>query len=92
MKKALILLAAGTSLVCSSCTITLPVAVSSNPIGTKMGTATADVYLAVLSFGGDASILTAAKKGGITRVSTVDMKVFNVLNVYQQYTCIVTGE
>lgn len=57
-----------------------------------MGTSSADVFLGILSFGGDASIQTAAKKAGITRVSTVDMKQLNVLNIYQQFTTIVTGE
>ncbi|WP_046244615.1 TRL-like family protein [Hymenobacter terrenus] len=92
MKKVLLFAAAGVSFILSSCSITLPVAVSSNPIGTKVGTASADVYLGVLSFGGDASIQTAAKKAGITRVSTVDIKHSNVLFIYQQFTTTVTGE
>lgn len=92
MKKTLLFAVAGASLVLSSCSITLPVAVSSNPIGTKMGTSSAAVFLGVLSFGGDASIQTAAKKAGITRVSTVDMKQSNVLFIFQQFTTMVTGE
>ena len=76
----------------SSCSITLPVAVSSNPIGAKTGSAKADVFLSVFCFGGDASIQTAAKNGGITRVATVDMKMTNILNLLQSYTTIVTGE
>jgi hypothetical protein len=92
MKKAFILFAAGASLVLSSCSITLPVAVSSNPIGAKVGSSTAAVFLGVLSFGGDASIASAAKKGGITRVATVDMKQSNILFIYQTYTTMVTGE
>ena len=92
MKKLFIIALASASFALSSCSITLPVAISSNPIGTKMGTSSADVFLGILSFGGDASIQTAAKKAGITRVSTVDMKQLNVLNIYQQFTTIVTGE
>lgn len=92
MKKSFLYAVAGASLVLSSCSITLPVAVSSNPIGTKMGTSSAAVFLGVLSFGGDASIQTAAKKAGITRVSTVDMKQSNVLFIFQQFTTMVTGE
>lgn len=91
MKKVFLALA-GASFALSSCSITLPVAVSSNPIGTKMGTSSADVFFGVLSFGGDASIQTAAKKAGITRVSTVDMKQSNILFIYQQFTTMVTGE
>ena len=92
MKK--VFFAAGLCLVAglSSCSITLPVAVSSNPIGAKTGSAKADVFLRVFSFGGDASIQTAAKSGGITRVATVDMKVTDLLGLIQTYTTIVTGE
>lgn len=92
MKKVLLPALAGVALALSSCSITLPVAVSSNPIGTKMGTSSAAVFLGVLSFGGDASIQTAAKKAGITRVSTVDMKQSNILFIYQEFTTMVTGE
>ncbi|MBO2011359.1 TRL-like family protein [Hymenobacter negativus] len=92
MKKVLLLALAGASFALSSCSITLPVAVSSNPIGSKVGSSTATVFLGVLSFGGDASIQAAAKKGGITRVSTVDMKQSNILFIYQQFTTMVTGE
>lgn len=91
MKKVL-LCAVAASLSLSSCTITLPVAISSNPVGTKVGTSEAGVFLRVLSFGGDASIKAAAKNGGITRVSTVDIKSFDVLGIYQKYTTIITGE
>ena len=92
MKKMLFAAAALTALSLSSCSITMPVAVSSNPIGAKTGSAKADVYLRILSFGGDASIQTAAKNGGITRVATVDMKMTDILGLLQTYTTIVTGE
>ena len=92
MKKVFTAVAACAVLVLSSCSITLPVAVSSNAIGSKVGMATAPVYLGVLSFGGDASIMAAAKQGGIKRVSTVDMKSTNFLYLYQTYTTIVSGE
>ena len=92
MKKVLLFALAGASFALASCSITLPVAVSSNPIGSKMGEADAQVFFHVLSFGGDASIMKAARKGGITRVATVDMKVSNILGIVQTYTTIVTGE
>lgn len=92
MKKVFLCAVAGLSLALSSCTLTLPVAATSNAVGTKVGTAQADVFLRVLSFGGDASIQTAAKNGGIKRISTVDIKTFDVLGIYQQYTTIITGE
>lgn len=78
-------------LVMSSCSITTPLAVSSNPIGKKVGTAKANVIFG-LCFGGDHSIQTAAQNGGITKVSTVDVKTKNVLGVFISYKTIVTGE
>jgi len=76
----------------TSCAITLPVNATSNPIGNKVGTAKATGFLGVLFFDADASIRTAAKNGGITRVSTVDIKHTSLLNLIVTYETIVTGE
>lgn len=76
----------------SSCALTLPVDATSNPVGSKVGTATATGYLGVLFFDQDASIQTAAKNGGITRISTVDIKQTSILNIVVTYETIVTGE
>lgn len=76
----------------SSCALTLPVNATSNPVGSKVGTAKATGYLGVLFFDADASIRTAAKNGGITRISTVDIKSTSVLNIVVTYETIVTGE
>jgi hypothetical protein len=76
----------------SSCSLTLPVAATSNPVGSKVGQATATGFFGVLFFNADASIRTAAKNGGITKISTVDIKQGNVLNLIVTYTTIVTGE
>ena len=76
----------------SSCALTLPVAATSNAVGTKVGTSTATGYLGVLFFDQDASIRTAAKNGGITRISTVDIKTSSILNLVITYETIVTGE
>ncbi|PHI20420.1 hypothetical protein CEQ90_08140 [Lewinellaceae bacterium SD302] len=76
----------------SSCAVTLPVNATSNPLGSKVGTATATGYLGVLFFDQDASIRTAAKNGGITRISTVDIKSTSILNLIVTYETIVTGE
>ena len=92
MKKVFLSAALGLTCALTSCSITMPVAVSSNPIGAKTGSAKADVFLRVLCFGGDASIQSAAKNGGITRVATVDMKMTDILGLLQSYTTIVTGE
>ena len=92
MRVSLLCAAAGLMAALSSCSITLPVAATSNAVGAKVGEATAPVFLGVFCFGGDASIKSAAKNGGISRISTVDMKSFNILNIYSTYTTIVTGE
>jgi hypothetical protein len=76
----------------SSCSLTLPVNATSNPVGSKVGTASATGYLGVLFFDADASIRTAAKNGGITKISTVDIKQNNILNLIVTYETIVTGE
>ncbi len=76
----------------SSCALTLPVNATSNPVGNKVGTAKATGYLGILFFDADASIRTAAKNGGITKISTVDIKQGNVLNLIVTYETIVTGE
>jgi len=76
----------------SSCSITTPVCATGNPIGSKVGTSTGTCYLNVICLGADASIQSAAKAGGITKISTVDMKTSDVLGIIQTYQTIVTGE
>lgn len=78
-------------LVLSSCSMTGPLTATGAPIGKKVGTAKANIICG-LAFGGDYSIQTAAKNGGITKISTVDVKSFNVLFLYQSRQTIVTGE
>ncbi len=76
----------------AGCAVTLPVNATSNPVGTKVGTAKATGYLGILFFDQDASIKTAAKNGGITKISTVDVKTGTILNLIVTYETIVTGE
>lgn len=76
----------------SSCALTLPVNATSNPVGNKVGTAKATGYLGVLFFNADASIRNAAKNGGITKISTVDIKKTSLLNLIVTYETIVTGD
>ncbi|NRD22570.1 hypothetical protein HNV10_04915 [Winogradskyella litoriviva] len=76
----------------TACSITMPVTATSNSVGSKVGTAKATVILGVFAFDEDASIRTAAKQGGITKISTVDIKSTNVLGLYGTYETIVTGE
>lgn len=76
------------------CAVTLPVAAKSNEVSAndKVGTATATGYLGVLFFDQDASIREAAKNGGITKISTVDIKTKNILNLITIYETIVRGQ
>ena len=76
----------------SACALTLPVGATSNPVGSKVGTATATGFLQVLFFNADASIQTAAKNGGITKISTVDLKQTSILGLIVTFETIVTGE
>jgi hypothetical protein len=89
MKKVFLIFAA--ALLLSSCAITLPVNATSNEVGSKVGMSKATGYLNVLWFDQDASIQKAAKQGGITKISTVDLKQTNMLGIIQTYECIVTG-
>ncbi len=93
IKRSIRLLAIGLTmgLVFSSCSLTLPVTATSNPVGAKVGTSKATGFLSVLFFNADASIMAAAKQGGITEISTVDLKYKNLLGLVVTYETIVTG-
>ena len=58
---------------------------------TKIGTAECISVLALVAIG-DASLETAMKNGGITKVSHVDWEVRNILGVYGKYKVTVYGE
>jgi len=77
----------------ASCTTTAPLTVTSNYTGTKVGVAKTTRFLLFYPDGGDYSIQTAAKNGGITKIATVDIKrtpkFFYILETYET---IVTGE
>jgi hypothetical protein len=78
-------------LVATSCSISAPGMVTDNEAG-KTGEASASYYFNI--FGprdADLSIEKAAKKGGITKVSTVDYKVESKF-IKTTYTTIVTGK
>ena len=67
-----------------------PVAVGSASGAEKMGTAKATAIICIVT--GDASIETAMKNGGITKVHHVDSQVKNILGIYAEYTTVVYGE
>lgn len=76
----------------TSCALTLPVNATSNPVGKKVGVSKATGYFGVIFLDADASISTAAKNGGITKISTVDIKKTSLFNLIVTYETIVTGE
>jgi hypothetical protein len=76
----------------TSCSLTLPVNATGYAVGSKVGTAKATGYLGILFFNADASIKTAAKNGGITRISSVDLKQTSLLGIIVTYETIVSGE
>lgn len=88
MKKALFAFALIGAL--SSCSVTVPVTATGNPIGSKTGTSTARRVCGVW-VQQDASSVTAAKNGGITKISTIDCTTRRGLFCYK-ITTTVTGE
>lgn len=68
-----------------------PGAVTSNALGSKVGTSEATSILGIIGTG-DASIEAAAKAGGIKKISHVDYEASNILGIYAKHTTIVYGE
>lgn len=93
MKKTLIAFAcaAMTCAMLTSCTVTTPVAATSNPVGNKCGEASFSQFLGFLGGSSNAGINKAAKNGGITKISHVDFVTKNSIFV-KKYTVRVYGE
>lgn len=70
---------------------TKPLAVTSNAVGSKVGTVTT-MNLFNLATWGDGSINKAAKMAGISKVSHVDVKTMSVLTLFCKKTYYVYGE
>jgi len=68
-----------------------PFTATSNTGGTKIGRAECASILGLIALG-DASIDTAARNGGITKVKTVDYETWSLLGIYAKLTVVVTGE
>lgn len=66
-------------------------AVTSNVGSSKVGTSRAVGYVGLVATG-DASIETAAKDAGITRIQHVDYHTTSILGLYTTYTTIVYGQ
>ena len=76
----------------ASCTITYPIAVSEEPIGSKKGESSSIVLFRSIFLNGSYGINDACKNGKIKgAVSTVDEKVSSYV-FFRKYTMQVTGE
>lgn len=92
MKKLRTVLGIGMVALLTSCSISGPLLVTDNKALEKRGEASYTVWLGFIRpMTADASIKTAAKNGGITKVATVDVKVYGGL-FKTTYSTIVTGE
>lgn len=89
IKKYLLVLAAGSIL--TSCSISGPLMVTNNPIGSKRGVAERTIWFNITFGHTDLGVATAAKNGGITKIATVDWKVTSKL-FRSTYSTVVTGE
>ena len=68
-----------------------PLTATANPVASKVGTAEATSILGLVATG-DASINTAARNAGITRISHVDYASKSILGIYATFTVYVYGE
>ncbi len=68
-----------------------PVMVTENQVGTKRGESCSQSILGLVVTG-DASIVTAAQNGGISRIGTVNSSYQNILGIIATYCIVVTGE
>lgn len=92
MKKVRNIIAVGVVALLTSCSISGPLLVTDNTALEKRGEASYTIWLGFIRpMNGDASIRTAAKNGGITKVATVDTKVYGGF-FRTTFTTVVTGE
>lgn len=70
---------------------TKPVAVTSNPVGSKVGTAKT-TNLFNIAVWGNAGVNKAAKMAGISKISHVDVKTTSILTIFCTKTYYVYGE
>lgn len=94
MKRILALSVIGIAiLVIAGCSTVTPMGATSNEIGPKVGEASAAYLFGYLPLGleQDYGIAAAAANGGISEISTYDVKVYTIGSFYVEYTTIVTG-
>lgn len=95
MKKTLIQFIAGATLLAlaSSCSVTLPVAVSNAPVGSKKGESKSVVLFGTLYLNSKYGVKEAANNGKITSaIATIDEETSWVLPIIMNKKLIVTAE
>ena len=77
----------------SSCTVTVPYAVTDNPIGAKKGVSKTAVILGTIQLNGNYGVAEAAKKGRIKGgISTIDIRTTSYFGpIFYTKELIVTG-
>jgi hypothetical protein len=92
MKKILSIVVVALALTLASCATTMPLTATSNPLGSKIGEASATYLFGLFPLGTpDMGIYAAAKNGGITKISTVDFRRTPMFFV-TKYSTVVSGE
>lgn len=78
----------------ASCSVTTGVTATSNSYKSadKVGKSKATLLFGIIPLGGDASIATAAKKGNIDKIATVDVTHTNILWLVSTIETKVTGQ
>lgn len=89
MKKRILI--ASSALILAACSVSGPLMVTNNKIGSKRGEASRKIFLGITFGHTDLSLAKAAKNGGITKIATVDWKVTGGF-FSTKYSIIVTGE
>ncbi|MDR1375041.1 MAG: TRL-like family protein [Treponema sp.] len=91
MKKAIFALVVLAVLLMAACsTITLPVEITDNPVGDKVGETTESYLFGYLYISGSGAYSAAAANGGVTKIATVEKRI--VSNPFMtKVTTIVTG-
>lgn len=77
--------------VLTSCAVSAPLFVTSNPIGSKTGQSTYTVVFGIAPMNAESGAIAAAKNGNITKIATVDQTVKGGL-FSSTVTTVVTGE
>lgn len=60
-------------------------------LGERRGTAESKAYFFYMVAKGDASVMAAARNGGLTQIDHVESEVLNILGLYVRYTTVVHG-